>query len=65
MARQFASLAAMEQDLDRIQHYRRDVAEMVPVVARRCSSATATGLHEVLNNRFLGDRTRGVLMEDL
>jgi Glycosyltransferase 61 len=58
MARQFVALAATEQDLDRLKRYQREVEEMVPIVARRCSSDTAVDLRDVLNNQFFVDRMR-------
>jgi hypothetical protein len=56
LARQFVTLVALEQDPDRLRRYQREVEEMAPVIARRCSSTTAVDLREVLNTRFLGDR---------
>ena len=56
MARQSVALAATEQNLDRLKRYQREVEEMVPIVARRCSAETAADLRKVLNTRFLVDR---------
>jgi hypothetical protein len=63
MAKQFSHIAATEQDINRLAHYRGDVESMAPRIARMCSPETANRLGEVLADRFLiGPRRSG---EDL
>jgi hypothetical protein len=55
LARQFAALATAEPDLERLKRYQGEIAEMAPIVARRCSPQTAADLRAVLADRFLVD----------
>ena len=53
LARQFADLAAAETDADRLARYRAEVADMAPILVRRCSPETAARLADVAADRFL------------
>jgi capsular polysaccharide biosynthesis protein len=52
LARQFADLAAMEADTDRLGRYRTEVAEMAPILVNRCRPETAATLMTVVAERF-------------
>jgi hypothetical protein len=58
LARQFAQLAATETDRERLARYRTEVADIVPILARRSSPGTAAKLHEVATDRFLAFRPK-------
>jgi hypothetical protein len=50
---QFMALVARESDVDRLAHYRDDIAGSLKQVLRRCSPETAARLRAVLRDRLL------------
>lgn len=55
MADQFATLAAIEVDTNRLARYRTDVEESLRVIRRHCRPETAQRLTEVAGSAFLLD----------
>ena len=49
---QFAELAAVERDFDRLARYRDDVADFYARLTRQCAPATVAAARQVLSDRF-------------
>jgi Glycosyltransferase 61 len=58
LAKQFATLAAVERNPDRLQRYRAEVEDVAPAIVRRCNAETARFVSNVVADRFLVDLKR-------
>ena len=52
LIRQFVDLAANETGIDRLAHYRKDIAQTAKQLLQHCSPATAARLIDILYERF-------------